>query len=93
MATPRIIDVRIEPDKDEPGYSTVGPVWADVDRPYTGGWMVRNAYVPRFVRALKAGVVEINPTVRTDVNGNTFVSAQSTVSAKRMNADLRRLGY
>jgi hypothetical protein len=51
------------------------------------------ALASRLARAVQAGVVLTNPVVKTDVNGKTYVSAESQVMGRHMNADLKRLGY
>lgn len=72
----------------------VSPSWHGVDRPDTGGYAVRNQRTAdRLKAAMLAGVVYTDPEVVTDVNGKTFVSASRTVLGRRINADLRRLGF
>jgi hypothetical protein len=51
------------------------------------------ALASRLARAVQAGAVLKNPVVKTDVNGKTYVSAESQVMGRHMNADLKRLGY
>ena len=53
----------------------------------------RHALALRLVRAIEAGAVFTAPEIKTDVNGKTFVSAGSEVIGRRMNADLKRLGF
>lgn len=91
--TPRIIDVQVQPDWSSDDWS-VHPIWADVDRPNVGGWLVRDERTARRLeRALRAGVVYRDPQVHTDVNGQTYVHGTSLVLGRRINADLKRLGY
>jgi hypothetical protein len=77
---------------------TVWTHWAGVDRSATHGYTFRDdpngrTLAERLTRAILAGVVFINPTVRTDVEGQTYVEARSAVLGRYTNADLRRLGY
>jgi hypothetical protein len=72
------------------------PRWEGVDRPETGGWAVgpqRAILAKRLAAAINAGVVCTNPVVKTDVNGKTYVSHDHGVMGRRMNADLKRLGF
>lgn len=89
--TPRLVDVRVTADPD--GW-VVGPIWADVDRPHTGGILVRTAKDrDRLTAAYRAGVVHPDPVVRTDVNGQTYVCSRSTIGGRHLRADLARLGF
>lgn len=66
------------------------------DRERVFGWAIppkQEALASRLARAVQAGVVLTNPVVKTDVNGKTYVSVDSQVLGRRMNADLKRLGY
>ena len=47
----------------------------------------------RLARAVRDGVVLTNPVKKTDVNGKTYISVDSQILGRRMNADLKRLGY
>jgi hypothetical protein len=102
-AAPRMVDVKVERDERlnaemGPGsdFWYVHPIWADVDRPDTGGWAVKGERMARRLeRAVRAGVA-FGPgpvEVKTDVNGKTYVNAPHRVMSKYMNADLRRLGF
>lgn len=93
MTIPRIIDVRITHNDDDPKYVVVSAVWAGVDRPISHGWSVTKGNAQRLERALRAGVVYENPVIKTDIGGSTYVSARSRVMAKYVNADLKKLGY
>ena len=53
----------------------------------------KTALAARLVRAINAGVVFVNPELKTDIYGQTYVSASSKVMGKYANADLKRLGY
>lgn len=55
--------------------------------------IAKTALAARLVRAINAGVVFANPEVKVDINGHTYVGAESMVLARMANADLRRLGY
>lgn len=69
---------------------------AELDRPSTGGWVVKRthrALAERLVRAIEAGKVFKEPTLRRDIYGKTYVSASARVLGRTMNADLRRLGF
>lgn len=77
----------------------MSPVWgltdgSPLDRPNTGGWVVSNKRLAaRLATAIRAGVVCLDPEVRRDVTGQTYVSDRHTVMAKYANADLTRLGF
>ncbi len=92
MNTLTIIDARIT---EEDGSFVVTPVWSGVDRPDSASWSTgkNRALAGRLAQAMKAGVVFENPSIMTDVNGKTFVSALSLVRGRALNADLRRLGF
>lgn len=82
----------------EPGRIHVNVVWTGValDRPSTGGWGLganEMKLAQRLKRAIDAGAVLVDPEVKEDVYGQTFVSATSRVLGRRMNADLVRLGF
>jgi len=70
-----------------------------LDRPCTGGWAlgVANAknrkLAERLARAINAQKAHADPVVATDVNGKRYVNARALVWGRRMNADLKRLGY
>ncbi len=74
-------------------------VWASyphagTDRVTGQGWSVLDkGLAERMAAALEAGVVLVNQTIKTDVNGRTYVAASSQVLGRKMNADLKRLGY
>ena len=98
---PRVVSVKVEqyPEKHElAGLWSVHPVWGGItpvlDRTDGAGWcVVRRRDVDRLRCALMAQVVHGPAIVMRDVNGHTYVQADSKVSAKYINADLRRLGY
>jgi hypothetical protein len=47
----------------------------------------------RFSRAVGAGVVFGEIEILCDINGKTYLSAKTFVSARTLNADLKRLGF
>lgn len=47
----------------------------------------------RLARAINDGAVFYNPVIKSDVAGNTYVSADRRVMGRYLNADLKRLGY
>lgn len=66
------------------------------DRDDVYAWAIpskQEALASRLARAVRDGAVLTNPVVKTDVNGKTYVSCDSQVLGRRMNADLKRLGY
>lgn len=86
----------IEPREDNPKHFVVSPDWSatGVDRPISGGAVVTSRKLAeRLARAIEDGVAYPYEGIKTDVNGQTYVSAGYNVMAKRMNADLTRLGY
>jgi hypothetical protein len=89
------VDVEVAPvtDREYTGFS-VHPIWAGVDRPNTGGWVVRDKRMARRLEAaIRAGVVYSRTEIRTDVDGNTYVAVTSRVLGRYLNADLKRLGF
>lgn len=83
--------ILIEDRKD--GYVMFCPLWADVDRPHTGGTEIKASLVPRMLAAYFAGKALSNPEVRTDVHGNTYVNAYHNVLGKYASANLKALGF
>jgi hypothetical protein len=81
----------------EYGGFTVLTRWAadaQLDRTDGIGFAAPNARVAaRLVRAINAGAVFTDTQIKTDTNGHTYVSAQSLVMGRTLNADLTRLGY
>lgn len=94
--TPRIVSVEVTESRGgmERGWN-VSPIWADVDRPNVGGYGVgpNRKLAERLKRAIEAGVVYYDAQVKVDVNGATYVQANSRVLGRIMNADLKRLGF
>lgn len=75
---------------------TVAPLWKGVDRPYVGGTAIspnKIALARRLAKAMVDGAAFASIEVRTDNFGETYVSASNKTLARRLNADLRRLGY
>ena len=69
--------------------------WSGVDRERGYGISCgkKKHLAERLKASVDAGVVFSNPTIETDVNGATYVSASCNVSGRRLNADLCRLGF
>ena len=67
---------------------------AGTDRVTGQGWSVLSeGLADRLAAALEAGAVLVNPTIKTDTNGNTYVSASTQVLGRYLNDTLRHLGY
>jgi len=67
-----------------------------VDRTRVAGWWLPKAKLDlakRLARAIRAGVATPPEDIRTDVNGRTFLATKTVIIGRRMNADLRRLGF
>jgi hypothetical protein len=87
---------------DELNGITVSVEWTvpgmTLDRPNTGGWGLGHgrtapALAKRLAAAVDAQVAYSTPEVRTDIYGQTYVSAASRVSGRMLNVDLSRLGF
>ena len=93
--TPKAI---IEPYEQE-GQRNLLKVSADwsaagVDRPVSSGTVVNGKKLAeRLARAIEDGVAYPYRGILTDVNGKTYVDQAHNVMARRMNADLKKLGY
>ena len=86
----------VEQYGDNPNHYIVSADWssAGVDRPISSGTVVNGKKVAeRLARAIEDGVAYPYQGILTDVNGQTYVAQGHNVMARRMNADLRRLGY
>lgn len=73
-----------------------GDLAKQVDRLHIAGWGVGKnpKLATRLARAVAAGVVLKNASIKHDIHGKRYVSAdQTTVMGRRMNADLKRLGF
>lgn len=89
---PTISHVEIEVEGD--GTVHVSPIWTGVDRPYVGGYTVKDERMAeRLKRAMLAGAVYSDVRVHTDVNGKTYAHGSTAIRGRAMNADLKRLGY
>lgn len=72
---------------------------APVDRKNTGGWVVNTAKnaqrLARCINDQKAFKVNGNGQgdILTDIDGKTYVNWQGLVYGKRLNSDLKKLGY
>ena len=88
-----MFDVTVTTDVDGVTVTVTTPV---TDREDVYAWALPSkdgALASRLARAVQAGAVLTNPVVKTDVNGKTYVSVDSQVMGRHMNADLKRLGY
>lgn len=86
----------VEQYGDNPNHYLVSADWsvAGVDRPVSSGMVVNGKKVAeRLARAIEDGVACPYRGIKTDINGKTYVDQAHNVMARRMNADLRRLGY
>jgi len=73
---------------------SVFPIYKGVDRPRAAGWSVRTMRdAQRLKAAIEAGAAITEATVHTDTEGKTFVHGTGHVLGRRLNADLRRLGF
>ena len=79
------------------GEIVVTVAWdAQVDRNRVSSWALgprHGALAERLKRAVDALAGCLNPAIRRDNAGKTYVSAESCVMGRTMNADLMRLGY
>ena len=100
--TPRIVSVsitRLEDfapghHDDDAGALCVDAVWADVEWPDTGGICVGDRLLAgRLAAAMLAGVAFTDARWAVTTCGTSYVAADSTVSGRHLNTDLRRLGY
>ncbi len=91
----RQVSVTLMPAKDgTPAHWSVSPIWAGVDRPDAGGvGCTTYPMADRLRNAILAGVALGPAKVGTDVNGKTYVHAPHNFLAKRLNADLRKMGF
>lgn len=91
-AVPQISEVSITTDSE--GRSSVTVFWSGVDRPHGYSWRVGpRALAERLKQAILAGKVLETPQICTDIYGKTYVNASSTILARIMNAELKRLGF
>lgn len=92
-----MLPLRVEINEDNSSIH-INPIWAGVDRPNTGGWCVPNdakgkKLAKRLAAAIMAGACAKFQKVSTDRNGKTYVSCGHEVIGRRINADLKRLGF
>lgn len=81
-------------DRGVPEYYLVSPIWHGVDRPDVGGTGCTNMTMARrLVRAIEAGAALGPAKVNVDVDGKTYVHAPHKFLARRLNADLKKLGF
>jgi hypothetical protein len=72
---------------------------AGLDREFIGGWSVgpmsakATNLAARLQAAVLAGAVYSQAEIRSDINGRTYISAFCNISGRRLNADLKRLGF
>lgn len=92
--TPTITGIIVRQDGSD---LSVWPVWTapgiegDLNR---SGYAVKDRKMAdRLAKAIMAGAVYYDESVKYDVNGDPYVSASSRVLGRTMNADLRRLGF
>lgn len=67
-----------------------------VDRTRHHAWRLRagdESLACRLASAVEAGVVFTNFQVLRDIYGKTYLQSNCSVLGRRMNADLRRLGF
>lgn len=89
-----VIEHRPAEDQWTPECWTTWPTWVGVDRPRGAGIGCSSPRLAeRLQTAILAGAVLGPAEVRTDVTGKTYVSANHRVLARRLNTDLRRLGF
>ena len=78
------------------GTITVEVTTTGLDRAHVHAWGLRANHGPlaeRLARAIRAGAVLTNPVVKTDIHGHTYLSTQSQVLGRNLNADLKRIGF
>ncbi len=96
-----VIKVRFDDYYGEDAVSvTVDWTGVKLDRPNTGGWQIGPASKPathkmaaRMVAAINAGAAITADGITADIDGRTYVRSTHHVMGRRMNADLRRLGF
>jgi|TARA_R110000824_G_scaffold190282_5_gene371798 hypothetical protein len=84
--------------EDQPGHGFTVRIYyphANVDRPSTYGLSTgkNRKIAERLAAAINAGVAVVDTEVLTDVNGDTYVSGRNQFYGRRLNADLKRLGF
>lgn len=68
---------------------------AELDRPSTGGISCGKdmRLANRLAACINAQKAHSSPRVVRDINGRTYVQATCLILGRRMNADLKRLGF
>jgi len=67
---------------------------AGLDRPVGVSTIVKNmAIARRLAAAINAGVAHTDPVVKTDINGKTYVCDRRNYLGRKLNADLKRMGF
>ena len=91
------VDIRWEESRGEfsPAHYSVWPTFSGVDRERSSGWSTGKSrpLANRLAKAIRAGVAIDGLEVLTDVNGKTYVGYRHVVSGRRLNADLKKLGF
>lgn len=90
------VEVQVETLQDGSAHLSVDPIWRGVDRPDVGGWGLRltdRRLADRLVLAVRSGAAFSCVRKCVDVAGNSYISAEHAVMGRKLNADLRRLGY
>ena len=86
----------VEVVKEADGYFRVKPFWANVDRPYVGGYSVgkNDKLGQRLKTAIMSGKIWYKePELLTDCNGKTYVNANLNIHMRSANADLQKFGF
>ncbi len=88
-------DAEVTPSKEFPGSFNVAPVCTShvTDRGCAFSWLASEKHVARLSAAIRAQKAIKNPSIKTDIGGKTYVSFDIEVIGRRMNADLKRLGF
>lgn len=84
----------IEPSTDN--LYRVRAIWTDAPVDRQQGYACDGLTRPvaeRLARAIEAGAILVDPVIKTDINGKTYVSSTWMVRGRAMNADLKRLGF
>ena len=90
------VEVKVETLQEGGAHLSVAPIWKGVDRPDVGGWglpLADRRLADRLARAVEAGAAFGCVRRCTDVGGKSYISAGHAVLGRKLNADLRRLGY
>jgi hypothetical protein len=76
-------------------FISVTAMWKGVDRPIGFCWSVgeNQMLANRLKNAVESGAVFCDLEVRTNKFGETYVSATNLILGRKMNANLKHLGY